>query len=126
MAVSFNGCSITIVAADDATDTCTYALRSFTSGGGDVPAIDVTGANSGRRLQLPGLRQPKRLDIDAIAPSTVSQVIVPGDLCDWSVTGNTTVATSGTNWYCESVEVTGSIDEANTISIVLIEGSGAA
>ena len=94
MAVSFNGCSITIVAADDATDTCTYALRSFTSGGGDVPAIDVTGANSGRRLQLPGLRQPKRLDIDAIAPSTVSQVIVPGDLCDWSVTGNTTVATS--------------------------------
>ena len=126
MAVSFNGCSITLVAAADSTDTFTYALRSLTFGGGDVAAIDVTGANSGRRLQTSGLREPFRIDIEAIAPTTQQQALTAGGLYDWTIGGNATMDTTGTDWYVESVETSGSIDEVNTISIVLIEGSAAA
>ena len=123
MAVSFNGCSITLTPAAGGT-AVTYGLRSLTFGGGEVAAIDVTAANSGRRLQLPGLREPFTIQVEAIAPVRASQPAA-GVLFDWTIAGNAAMDTSGTDWYVESVEVTGSIDEVNTISFTLIEGSGA-
>jgi len=122
MAVSFNGCTIAITPSGGSATT--YGLRSLTFGGGTVAAIDVTAANSGRRLQLPGLREPYQIQIEAIAPITANQPAV-GALVNWTIAGNTTMTTSGTGWYVESVEVTGSVDEVNVISINLIEGSGA-
>ena len=124
MAVSFNGCSISLTPAAGGT-AVVYGLRSLTFGGGTVAAIDVTAANSGRRLQSPGLREPYTIAVEAIAPATASQPAV-GVLYDWTIAGNATMTTTGTDWYVESVEVTGSIDEVNTISFTLVEGSGAA
>lgn len=127
MAVSFNGCSISLTPAQaqQGTSPILYGLRSLTFGGGTVAAIDVTAANSGRRLQSPGLREPYTIAVEAIAPATASQPAV-GVLYDWTIAGNSTMTSSGTAWYVESVEVTGSIDEVNTISFTLVEGSGAA
>lgn len=123
MAVSFNGCSISITPSGGA--AVTYGLRSLLFGGGNVDAIDVTASNSGRRLQLPGLRQPYTVTIDALAPTTATQQLQGGDYVSWTIAGNATMPTTGTSWYVESVEVTGSVDEVNTINIVLVEGSGA-
>ena len=124
MAVSFNGCTIALTGGTSG-GPVTYGLRSLTFGGGTVAAIDVTAANSGRRLQLPGLREPYSIQIEALAPLTATQNVVPGESINWTIAGNATMATSGTGWYVESVEVTGSVDEVNVISITLIEGSGA-
>ena len=123
MAVSFNGCSITLTGATSG-GPYTYGLRSLRFGGGDVAAIDVTAANSGRRLQLPGLRAPLTIEADALAPIT-SQQPSPGESVNWTIAGNTTMVASGTGWYVEGTEVTGSIDEVNTITFTLVEGSGA-
>jgi hypothetical protein len=122
MAVSFNGCTIAITPSGG-TET-TYGLRSLTFGGGTVAAIDVTAANSGRRLQLPGLREPYQIQIEALAPISTNQP-ASGASVSWTIAGNTTMTTSGSGWYVESIEVTGSVDEVNVISMTLIEGSGA-
>lgn len=124
MAVSFNGCSITITPAGGAANV--YGLRSLTFGGGNINPIDVTAANSGRRLQIPGLREPLTITVEAIAPTTATQQLASGSLCDWTIGGNATMTTSGTAWYIETVETSGSIDEVNVISFTLVEGSGAA
>lgn len=123
MAVSFNGCSISLTGATSG-GPYTYGVRSLRFGGGDVAAVDVTAANSGRRLQLPGLRNPFTIEVDALAPVAANQP-VPGESIAWTIAGNTTMTTSGSGWYVETTEVTGSIDEVNTITFTLVEGSGA-
>ena len=120
MAVSFNGCAISLTPAAGGTPVI-YALRSLTFGGGTVAAIDLTAANSGRRKQSPGLREPYTIQVEAHAPATADSPAA-GGLYDWTIAGNSTMTTSGTDWYIESVEVTGSIDEVNTISFTLVEG----
>ena len=92
--------------------------------GGDVAAVDFTAANSGRRLQVPGLRNPYQITVSGKAPAYVS-IPTPGALIDWTISGNLTMATGGTSWYVESTETSGSVDEANSVSITIIEGSGA-
>ena len=123
MATSFNGTAFTW-AVTGSTPNIDIPLDSLTFGGGDVPAVDFTAANSGRKLQVPGLRAPFQITVAGKAPSAASSPAA-GTQIDWAITGNTTVDTAGTNWYVESVEVSGSVDEANSVNITIIEGNGA-
>ena len=123
MATSFNGTAFTW----SATGVGSYIdipLDSLTFGGGDVSAVDFTAANSGRKLQVPGFRAPFQITIAGKAPIAAS-IPAAGAYIDWTITGNTSVDNAGTNWYVESVEVSGSVDEANSVNITIIEGSGA-
>ena len=124
MATSFNGTAFTW----SATGVGSYVdipLDSLTFGGGDVGAVDFTAANSARKLQVPGLRAPFQITVAGKAPIAAS-IPAAGAYIDWAITGNLTVgAVTGTNWYVESVEVSGSVDEANSVNITIIEGSGA-
>ena len=123
MATSFNGTAFTW----SATGFGSYLdipLDSLTFGGGDVGAVDFTAANSGRKLQVPGFRAPFQITIAGKAPIAAS-IPAAGAYIDWTITGNTSVDTAGVNWYVESVEVSGSVDEANSVNITIIEGSGA-
>jgi len=124
MATSFNGTAFTWEVTGAGGTQTDIPLDSLTFGGGDVPAVDFTAANSGRKLQVPGLRAPFQITVAGKAPIAAS-IPAAGTYIDWSITGNTTVDTSGTNWYVESTEVTGSVDEANSVNITIIEGSGA-
>tara|TARA_R110000868_G_scaffold200331_2_gene447669 strand:+ start:336 stop:716 length:381 start_codon:yes stop_codon:yes gene_type:complete len=125
MATSFNNTAFTWEATGAAGTQTDIPLDSLTFGGGDVPAVDFTAANSGRKLQVPGLRAPFQITVAGKAP-IASSIPAAGSYIDWSITGNTTVgAVSGTNWYVESVEVSGSVDEANSVNITIIEGNGA-
>jgi len=47
-----------------------------------------------------------------------------GDFIDWTIS-NTTMDQAGFNWYVESIEISGSVDEANAITMTIIEGNGA-
>ena len=89
-----------------------------------MPAVDFTAANSGRKLQVPGLRAPFQITVAGKAPVAAS-IPAAGTTIDWAITGNTSVDTAGVNWYVESVEVSGSVDEANSVNITIIEGNGA-
>ena len=124
MATSFNGTAFTWGAASSGGGTTDIPLDSLTFGGGDVPAVDFTAANSGRKLQVPGLRAPYQITVAGKAPIAAS-IPAAGTIIDWLITGNTSVDASGTNWYVESVEVSGSVDEANSVNITIIEGYGA-
>ena len=124
MATSFNGTAFTWGAASSGGGTTDIPLDSLTFGGGDVPAVDFTAANSGRKLQVPGLRAPYQITVAGKAPIAAS-IPAAGTIIDWLITGNTSVDASGTNWYVESVEVSGSVDEANSVNITIIEGDGA-
>lgn len=124
MATSFNGTAFTWGAGGGGGTTYDIPLDSLTFGGGDVPAVDFTAANSGRKLQVPGLRAPFQITVAGKAPVAAS-IPAAGTTIDWAITGNTSVDTAGVNWYVESVEVSGSVDEANSVNITIIEGSGA-
>ena len=125
MATSFNNTAFTWEVAGASGTQIDIPLDSLTFGGGDVPAVDFTAANSGRKLQVPGLRAPFQITVAGKAPIATS-IPAAGTYIDWSITSNTTVgATTGANWYVESVEVSGSVDEANSVNITIIEGSGA-
>ena len=125
MATSFNGTAFTWGAASSGGTTYDIPLDSLTFGGGDVPAVDFTAANSGRKLQVPGLRAPYQITVAGKAPAAAN-IPAAGTTIDWAITGNTTVAgVLGTDWYVESVEVSGSVDEANSVNITIIEGDGA-
>jgi len=121
---SFNGTAFTWGTGGGGGTTHDIPLDSLTFGGGDVGAVDFTAANSTRKLQLPGLRAPFQITVAGKAP-VAANVPAAGDLIDWRITGNTTTDTAGTNWYVESIEVTGSVDEANTVNITIIEGDDA-
>lgn len=123
MATSFNGTSFKW-ALTGATPTNDIPLDSLTFAGGDVAAVDFTAANSGRRLQVPGLRNPYQITVSGKAPAYAS-IPASGSSIDWLITGNTTMDSGGTAWYVESTETSGSVDEANSVSITIIEGSGA-
>ena len=123
MATSFNGTAFTW-AVTGTTPAIDIPLDSLTFGGGDVPAVDFTAANSGRKLQVPGLRAPFQITVAGKAPVAAS-IPAAGIYIDWAISGNTSVDTTGTNWYVESAEVSGSVDEANSVNITIIEGSGA-
>ena len=124
MATSFNGTAFTWGAASSGGGTTDIPLDSLTFGGGDVSAVDFTAANSGRQLQVPGFRAPYQITVAGKAPIAAS-IPAAGTIIDWLITGNTSVDASGTNWYVESVEVSGSVDEANSVNITIIEGDGA-
>ena len=123
MATSFNGTAFTWI-ANPGTPNTDIPLDSLTFGGGDVSAVDFTAANSGRKLQVPGFRAPFQITIAGKAPIAAS-IPAAGAYIDWTITANTSVDTAGVNWYVESVEVSGSVDEANSVNITIIEGSGA-
>lgn len=125
MATSFNNTAFTWEATGAGGTQTDIPLDSLTFGGGDVPAVDFTAANSGRKLQVPGLRAPFQITVAGKAPIATS-IPAAGSYIDWAITGNTTVgAVTGTNWYVESAEVSGSVDEANSVNITIIEGDGA-
>ena len=125
MATSFNGTAFTWGAGGGGGTTYDIPLDSLTFGGGDVPAVDFTAANSGRKLQVPGLRAPYQITVAGKAPAAAN-IPAAGTTIDWAITGNTTVGgVLGTDWYVESVEVSGSVDEANSVNITIIEGYGA-
>jgi len=101
------------------------ALDSLTFAGGDVAAVDFTAANSSRRLQKAGFRNPYQITVSGKAPTT-SSALQPsaGDFIDWTIS-NTTMDQAGFKWYVESIEISGSVDEANAITMTIIEGNGA-
>jgi len=123
MATSFNGTTF-LWAVTGVTPAVDIPLDSLTFAGGDVAAVDFTAANSGRRLQVPGLRNPYQITVAGKAP-TLANIPTAGTLIDWTITGNITMDAAGTSWYVESTETSGSVDEANSVSITIIEGSGA-
>jgi hypothetical protein len=92
MATSFNGTAFTW----SATGVGSYVdipLDSLTFGGGDVGAVDFTAANSGRKLQVPGLRAPFQITVAGKAPIAAS-IPAAGAYIDWTITGNTSVDTA--------------------------------
>jgi hypothetical protein len=127
MATSFNGTTFKWSAnADPAvTPDKEIALDSLTFAGGDVAAVDFTAANSSRRLQKTGFRNPYQITVSGKAPTTSSGLQPSaGDFIDWTIS-NTTMDQAGFNWYVESIEISGSVDEANAITMTIIEGNGA-
>tara|TARA_R100000654_G_scaffold762_3_gene2939 strand:+ start:88 stop:465 length:378 start_codon:yes stop_codon:yes gene_type:complete len=124
MANSFNSTVLTI---NNGLQNLVVELTSLTFTGGEVPAIDVTTASDTRRKQTPGIRAPFQLQIEGHAPNRTAFEFPTGGAVSWTITGNGGVHmdSSGTDWYCESSEITGSIDESITFSATLVEGSAA-
>jgi len=128
---SFNGTTFkwAVTTSPATTPTIDIPLDSLTFGGGDVGAVDFTAANSTRKRQVAGLRAPFQITVAGKAQAAAN-IPAAGTILDWAIVpgagvGTGTTYTGGTNWYVESVEVTGSVDEANTVNITIIEGVGA-
>ena len=121
MATSFNGTTFKWI-ANPGTPINDIPLDSLTFGGGDVSAVDFTSAGSPRKLQVPGFRAPYQITIAGKATAT-SGVPSAGDYIDWAIAENSTVSATGTGWYVESIEVSGSVDEANSVNLTIIEGN---
>ena len=125
MGSSFNTTTLQLTNNEATPQVISIELTSLTFTGGDVPAIDVTSASDTRRKQSPGIRAPYQLQIEGHAPSSTAFIWTPGGPIDFTIGGNSAVFmdSSGTDWYLESHEISGSIDESITISATLTEGA---
>ena len=125
MGTSFNSTTLQLVNDEDTPQTLNLELTSLTFTGGDIPAVDVTSASDTRRKQKPGIRAPYQLQIEGHAPSRSTFILTPGAAIDFTIGGNAAVhmGSTGTNWYLESSEITGNIDESITVSLTLTEGA---
>ena len=89
---------------------------------GDVDDGGVAASNSTRRLQIAGFNEPRTITITGLAESIGWAA---GTSYNVVIGSNTPMAATYTGWLCTSLEVTGSIDEANTFTTTFIEDADA-
>ena len=114
-ATSFNGTTASIGGTP-------VLVQSISIAGGDAALVDVTDSNASRRLQIAGFVEPKTITITGLAESIgwaagTAYTVVIGS--------NTPMAATYTSWLCQSLEISGGIDEANTFTTTFLEVSGA-
>ena len=114
-ATSFNGTTATIGGT-------AVLVQSISIAGGDTAVVDVTASNSTRRLQIAGFNEPRTITITGLAESIGWSA---GTSYNVVIASNTPMAATYTGWLCTSLEITGSIDEANTFTTTFIEDSDA-
>jgi hypothetical protein len=114
-ATSFNGTTATIGGT-------AVLVQSISIAGGDTAMVDVTASSSGRRLQIAGLNEPRTITITGLAETIGWSA---GTSYNVVIASNTPMAATYTGWLCMSLEITGSIDEANTFTTTFLEDSDA-
>jgi hypothetical protein len=114
-ATSFNGTTATIGGTS-------VLVNSITVGGGDSATVDVTDSTASRRLQLAGFNEPRTITISGLAESIGFSA---GTAYTVVIGSNTPMAATYTGWLCQSLEITGAVDDANTFTVTFLEVSGA-
>lgn len=114
-ATSFNGTTGSIGGV-------TVLVQSISIAGGDVATVDVTHSNASRRLQIAGFVEPKTITITGLAESVGWEA---GTAYNVVIGANTPMGATYTNWLCQSLELSGGIDEPNTFTTTFLEVSDA-